>query len=193
MVFDNYNMNAVFVGGNTGEGIVQCILEQSNLTFYHDIFLEDSNGKVTQVDFLVLTNNSIVCIEVKNYNKCVIKGDDDSRIWTACYRSGNRNFLNPINQNDIHVKACHDIFGDDINIYSIIVFPNSCCLRVSCNDLHTSITNITDMWYKLLDIQSYTFKQFNKEKRDYIINTLDKFYKNSVELFDKHQRQHFKK
>lgn len=193
MVFDNYNMNAVFVGGNTGEGIVQCILEQSNLTFYHDIFLEDSNGKVTQVDFLVLTNNSIVCIEVKNYNKCVIKGDDDSRIWTACYRSGNRNFLNPINQNAIHVKACHDIFGDDINIYSIIVFPNSCCLRVSCNDQHTSITNITDMWYKLLDIQSYTFKQFNKERRDYIINTLDKFYKNSVELFDKHQRQHFKK
>lgn len=193
MISDNYNMNAVFVGGNTGEGIVQCILEQSNLTFYHDIFLEDSNGKVTQVDFLVLTNNSIVCIEVKNYNKCVIKGDDDSRIWTACYRSGNRNFLNPINQNAIHVKACSDIFGDDIDIYSIIVFPNSCCLRVSCNDPHTSLTNITDMWYKLLDIQTYPSKQFNKERRDYIINTLDKFYKNSVELFDKHQRQHFRK
>lgn len=193
MISNNGNINAVFVGGNTGEGIVKCILEESNLTFYHDIYLEDGKGRITQIDFLVLTDNSLICVEVKNYNKCVIKGDDSSNIWTACYRSGNRNFLNPINQNAVHMKACEDIFGKDINIYSVIVFPNSCCVRVESNNDRTSITNITDFWYKLIDIQNYGGKRFNKEFKRSIIDKLDYFYKNSVDLFDKHQRQHFKK
>ena len=195
MITNNGNVNAVFVNGNTGEGIVRGVLEQSNLTFYHDIYIESNNGKVTQIDFLVVTDRALVCIEVKNYNKCVIKGDDITDFWTACYRSGTKNFLNPIKQNRAHVNACKGLFDFDIPVYNMVVFANGCSIRTvptSCQD--TSVINISDVWYVLIDIKGNTrYKRFNTEIKKNIVAVFDEFYSRSVELYDKHQEQHFNK
>ena len=185
------NLNAVFVSGNTGEGFVESIIQQTDLPYYHDIYLKGLDGKITQIDFLVVTDRSLVCVEVKNYSKCVIKGDDDVTCWTACYRSGTKNFLNPIKQNKIHTELCKDLFGKDLTVYSVIVFSNNCGIRtVPTEQEYTSVINMTDLWYELIDIKNDTgVKRFKKEYKAEVIDKLDKFYLDSDKLFNEHQSQ----
>lgn len=189
----NGNDNAVFVSGNTGEGVVQSILEQSGMKFYHDLYIKDTSGRVSQIDFLAITGRALVCIEVKNYSKCVIKGDYETLYWTACYRSGNRNFLNPIKQNNAHVNACKSVLGEDLTVINIVVFSNSCNIRIEQpRSNNIGVVNMADLWYSLIDAKSNTsVKRLSKERNDSIVNILDSFDARSEELYAEHQSQHF--
>lgn len=187
------NDNAIFVNGNTGETIVQDILFQAGLTYYHDLFLQDSAGQVTQVDFLAVTKSSLISIEVKTYANCVVKGDENNRYWTICYRSGNRTILNPINQNRIHVTMLKDIFGQHIPCCNIVVFSNGCNLmvdRITLNDVY--VVNMAELWYTLIDLK-FRGKSVSNEDMRNIESVLNGFVVRSSELYSLHQRQHFNK
>ena len=64
---NNNNANAMFVGGNTGESNVNDILLQSHMKYYRNLYIKDKNDNISQIDFLIVTESSVVVIEVKNY------------------------------------------------------------------------------------------------------------------------------
>ena len=184
------NDNAIFIGGNTGEAIVKNVILQSGLRFHSDIYLE-YNDEVTQIDFIIVLNNSLACVEVKNYTKCSIQGDEHSRCWTASYRSGNKPVLNPINQNKKHIEFMKGIFGE-IPIWNITVFSSGCNIHISeITDPLTKVVGLTDLWYILTDLKYSQNRGKLKLDTEKIMSILDSYQSRRSELYKKHQDTHF--
>lgn len=185
------NNNAVFVGGNTGEANVRNLLIQTGYKFYHNIYLEDDKGNLCQIDFLLITDTSIVIIEVKNYTKCVVMGDSKMPRWTACYLRNNKTFNNPIKQNQYHIDIAKNILKkDNLSFWNVVAFPSGCNVRVE-NDLTTNVRviDMSNLWYALIDAKST--RRINAQDRADIIKTLDGFQNRIVELSAKHQKTYF--
>lgn len=186
------NNNAIFVGGNTGESIVNDILLQTNLRFYRNIYLKDNNDNICQIDFLLVTNTSIVVLEVKNYTKCVIKGDEEVQHWTACYMNRKKTFYNPIMQNKSHIDILRRCLNNDsIPIFNYVVFTSSCSVRVDKNlSDRIRVINVSDLWYDLID-SIYTCNELSKNTVNKTIDILNGFNDNSFELSEEHMNKYF--
>ncbi len=123
------------------------IFEPWGAKFVRNCLLAKDNGEKTEIDMLMITPKGIFVFENKDYNGWVFGNSDDEQ-WTATYRGGwNRakkyRFYNPIKQNEGHIKALKKYVGEDIPIYSMIVFGDDCSLKKVTNNssaqiLHTS-------------------------------------------------------
>ncbi len=94
----------------------------------------------TEIDVVAVTNNSLYCIEVKNY-KGYIYGKENDRTWTQVLnRRRKYTFYNPIKQNNGHIQAMKEYLNvEEKMIYPLIVFGNKAnlenvryCLSDSC-------------------------------------------------------------
>ncbi len=84
------------------------------------------NGRMTEIDLLMITSVGFLVFEMKNY-KGTIYGTPEQEKWTQYFRTvSNHRFQNPIHQNSYHVKALQKMYPD-VPIYSIIVFTNPDC------------------------------------------------------------------
>ena len=63
------SMNNMLIGGITGESIINQILHQYGRKFYKNIYLKNAFDSICQIDFLVVSDNSLISIEVKNYQR----------------------------------------------------------------------------------------------------------------------------
>lgn len=188
----SYADNAMFVCGNTGESNVRNLLTYTGDRFYQNIYLESSNGSISQIDFLLVGRSSLVSIEVKSYTRCVIKGDKDGFNWTACYRRGPKTFYNPLMQNERHIKTLRECIGSvNVPIWNIVVFSNGCNIRVNgAEGEFYSVIDMSELWYRLSDINNYG-KSMKSEERDAITQMLDSFVVRTYELSEKHKATHF--
>lgn len=90
------------------------------------------DGKTTEIDLLMIHETGIYVFEVKNY-KGTIYGDMDGKRWTQYFRTvKNNTFLNPVLQNEYHIRALHKL-GMNQPMYSAIVFTNQAC-QLKIND-----------------------------------------------------------
>ncbi len=73
------------------------------ITVYHDLYLQNRNGRSTQIDVALATKVGIIVFEVKDYSGWIY-GSVNQMNWTQvlAYRKEKHRFYNPILQNQRH-------------------------------------------------------------------------------------------
>ena len=95
---------------------------------FHDIYLNNGNGKYSQIDLVVATKVGIVVFEIKEYSGWIF-GSENQINWTQILAYGKQKykFYNPILQNKKHVEDLKKFYHfDGIPIFSMIVFFGDC-------------------------------------------------------------------
>lgn len=87
----------------------------------NDVFLSSRDG-VTQVDHIAKVGNAIVVIETKNY-KGLMYGRKWDNEWRQVFRRG-KSFpaVNPVRQNDGHIKSVKAIVGEHVDVRGVVIF-----------------------------------------------------------------------
>lgn len=108
---------------------------------FNDLLLVNGNY-TTQIDHLILSRFGIFVIETKNYHG-KIYGNDNMEYWkqylpAVGYRRTGRTqehqLRNPVWQNEGHIKTLRRlVFGNDVPIIGILVFPSSADLCGTVN------------------------------------------------------------
>ena len=94
-----------------------------------NVYLPAKEGETSELDVIYITQKGIFIFESKNFSGWIF-GDEKSRQWTASLPNGYKNhFYNPIMQNRTHLKWMHKFVGDDIPLFSIVVFSERCELK----------------------------------------------------------------
>lgn len=97
---------------------------------FHDLYLEHSKGKFTQIDVVVIMHNGIIVFEDKDYSGWLF-GSGNQEYWTQVlnYGSEKNRFYNPVKQNKSHVQHLRDAIGNDSTIFSCVIFHGNCVLK----------------------------------------------------------------
>lgn len=127
-----------------------------------NVYLPKDNDETSELDVVFITQKGIFVFESKNYSGWIF-GDEKEKYWTAMLPNKQKNqFYNPIMQNKTHLKWMRSFVGDEIPLFSIIVFSERCELKkvtVYSEDVkvikrdHTYAT-VRSIWDKNPDIVS---------------------------------------
>ena len=134
--------------------------------FLFNCYLPKENNQTAEIDIILLTLNGIIVFESKNYRGWIY-GNENQKLWTQTLPAGNKiqkeQFFNPIMQNKSHIKVLKNFIGNDIPIYSIIVFSNDCKLKnITASDPMTEIIRLeylTSTTMHLLNLQPNSLTQ----------------------------------
>ncbi len=140
-----------------------------------NVYLPKDNGETSEVDVIFITQKGIFVFESKNYSGWIF-GDEKGKSWTAMLPNKQKNqFYNPIMQNRTHLKWMRNYVGDDVPLFSIIVFSERCELKkvsVLSEDIKVikrdkTYATVRDIWEKNPDALS-------DEKIDELYEKLEK-------------------
>jgi predicted RNA-binding Zn-ribbon protein involved in translation (DUF1610 family) len=94
-----------------------------------NVYVPKENGETSEIDVIYITQKGIFVFESKNYSGWIF-GDEKSQYWMAMLPNKIKNqFYNPIKQNRTHLKWLGRYLGDDIPLFSLIVFSERCELK----------------------------------------------------------------
>lgn len=136
-VSGNHFLKVASDKGVYGEFLLFSLLEKlpGNNKLLTNIFLPTKDGKTTEIDVVMLNCTGIYVFESKNYGGWIF-GDETSKYWTQMFKGGKKiKFLNPIWQNQGHIKALQRELKDVSPgyYYSYIVFGERCELKKVLN------------------------------------------------------------
>lgn len=104
-----------------------------------NLYVPKDNGETSEIDLVYITQKGIFVFESKNYSGWIF-GDEASQYWTVSLPSGQKNrFYNPIKQNRTHLKWLRRFVGEQVPLFSVIVFSERCELKkvaVESPDVH---------------------------------------------------------
>lgn len=108
-------------------------LEKEGARFLFNVYIPTEAGETTEIDILLLTRNGIFVIESKNYSGWIF-GSETQKNWCQTLPAGKGKsrksyFYNPVMQNQSHIKHLKSFLGEEIPMYSIIVFSQRCTLK----------------------------------------------------------------
>lgn len=139
--------------GDWGEKMVSSFLEDldcEDYRVYNDLLVRNGNY-TTQVDHIVISRYGVFVLETKNVHGKVY-GGGNAEFWkqylpdTGYKRYGftqEHQFRNPIWQNDGHIKTLRRlVFGNDIPIYGIVVFPSDTDINVTAEQPVLDMYNV---------------------------------------------------
>ena len=146
--------------GDYGEKRVSSFLEDldcEDYRVYNDLLVR--NGKyTTQIDHIVISRYGVFVLETKNVHGKVY-GGGNAEFWKQYLpdigykRYGftqEHQLRNPIWQNEGHIKTLRRlVFGNDIPVYGIVVFPNNVDLMI------TADKPVLHMWEVVPFIKQY--------------------------------------
>lgn len=85
------------------------IIDKENI--FVNVYLDNINTDLTEVDMIAISNNGVYVFEVKNY-RGYIYGSQNDRYWTQVFhRNSKFQFFNPLRQNYAHIKAVENILN----------------------------------------------------------------------------------
>ena len=94
-----------------------------------NVYIPKDNGETSEIDVMYITQKGIFVFESKNYSGWIF-GDEKGQYWTVMLPNRQKNrFYNPIKQNATHIKWLQKYIGDDVPLFSIIVFSERCELK----------------------------------------------------------------
>lgn len=133
--------------GNFGEFQVQHQLKKSSFIdaehhLINNLVLLDKNNKTTEIDHIEIRHNGIFVIETKNYSGLIF-GKEKEQYWTQVKYRYQRQFLNPLMQNNYHIHCLNKILKYRYKINSIVVFTQN-------NAPKSKIDNVLNL-YQLRD------------------------------------------
>lgn len=125
-----------FDKGKYGEYLIFKYLknfEEKGARFLFNAFLPKENGKTTEIDVLMICSMGIFVFESKNYGGWIF-GSETQKNWYQTFPKGRGKshkeiFYNPIMQNESHIKALNNFFGEQLPTKSIITFSERCTLK----------------------------------------------------------------
>ena len=177
--------------GSFGEMIVNNTAKlkrykEANCKLYKDVYI-DGPDRVNQIDHIFILKTGIFLIETKMFSKGRIIGEDDDEIWVNSYDGYKTPFLNPIIQNQSHLRALRKLLGDSYEIIPLVVFawnnkPKTC--------KNPYVLNYREFVNYPLEYKSN--KELSEEDIAHICHLLDENIKNKKELKKKHIEQMIK-
>lgn len=163
------------IKGKFGEQLVESILNTlgDEYLVLNDLLIRTSSNKTSQIDHMIISPYGIFVIETKYY-RGLICGNKEEKQWSQYLNHGSQkyNFLNPIMQNESHIKVVKNTiinsYGNDLNlpIVSIVTFSKIATLSDYILDNNLAI------YYS--EIPNFIFN-FGKEKK-IEINTVKDIY-----------------
>jgi len=158
------------------------------------------NNLYTKIDLILINTKGIYVFEYKSFNG-IISGKQKSKYWNQLIKNDKRKFLNPIDENDSHIKTLKNIFNienDNKNLFkSYILFNDSNKTNLEkIRYKESSILKVInkDNLIDILSIDNRTTKSLlSKEQVDYIFKNLQKYTiidknKNYVDEFFYHNK-----
>ncbi|MBN2951166.1 MAG: NERD domain-containing protein [Holdemanella sp.] len=133
-LLDKYIFNAEWLGRH-GEKLTERELKFVRLLgrdgkILRNVYVPKENGETSEIDVLYITQKGIFVIESKNYSGWIF-GSEKNYQWTVSLPNGLKNKLyNPIKQNQTHIKWLQKYVGEDVPLFSIIVFSERCTLKI---------------------------------------------------------------
>ncbi|QUW23010.1 NERD domain-containing protein [Sporosarcina sp. Marseille-Q4063] len=121
------------IKGVIGEGVSRLFfmgLDTNEYKVLHNITLQNSQGKTTQIDHIIVSIYGIFVVETKNYQGWIY-GNEIDRQWTQVIYKKRQQFYNPIKQNQGHIRALKGMLPEYKNIpfISIINFSPKATLK----------------------------------------------------------------
>ena len=125
-----------------------------------NVYLPKDNGETSEVDVIFITQKGIFVFESKNYSGWIF-GDEKNKNWTAMLPNRQKNqFYNPILQNKTPMKWMGNYVGEDVPLFSIIVFSERCELKkvtVESSDVKVikrdrTYATVRDIWDRSPDV-----------------------------------------
>lgn len=93
-----------------------------------NVYLPKYNGETSEIDVAYITQKGIFVFESKNYSGWIF-GNERNEYWTVTLFNEKNQFYNPVLQNRTHLKWMKEFVGEDIPLFSIIVFSERCELK----------------------------------------------------------------
>ena len=154
------------IKGKAGELMVSSLLRRLDRNQYkiiNNLYLQSRYGS-TQIDHLIISVYGIFVIETKNFNGW-IHGNENSQFWKQTFYNTKKQFLNPIRQNNSHIKFLKGVMENFrwVPYHSIVVFTGQGELR--------NIYASTPVIYKKQLIK--TIKQYDTPKLS--LDQMDKY------------------
>lgn len=149
------------VKGFLGEYNVRFHLRHEKYILYNLVLGTD---KKTQIDHILINSKGVFVIETKNYAG-LIKGTETDFYWKQYIQGEEKEFYNPIKQNEYHINMLKErLKSIDIPYHSIIAFSKKAKLAVISktkviyiNDLSETIQN-TKSTYVSDDLQASVYE-----------------------------------
>lgn len=128
--------------GDAGEAIISTLINEIKDEQYliDNLILLGDNDISHQFDHILIRHNGVFIIETKNYYG-KINGNIDDIYWTKTFLNKGKTkvekFMNPVKQNNAHIRYLKKILGRDIPFINFVVFVH--------NDVsHLGIYTVTD-------------------------------------------------
>lgn len=173
--------------GEYGEMIVNSIIKlkvfgDQERYLIKDLYIEDDRG-VHQIDHIFIFKNGVFVVETKMFGGKIL-GKEDDQVWTAYYSPKETiPFVNPLKQNESHIRALKYKFKDMFDFQSVIVFPNN-NKPLGCPD---NVLNFKELKHYFLDYKPK--KELSSEEMQYLKGALEDIAKNRKELRAKHREK----
>lgn len=131
---------------------------------FNDFTFMDENGYSTNIDHIIICEGGIFIIETKSL-KGIIYGNDNNEVWYQEKWQENKEFYNPVNQNQGHINHLKRMMGyNPPKLISMIIFS-----------LADSIDNIDSKYvYDINSAYNYIVECINKN--NYPKYLIDKTY-----------------
>lgn len=162
-------------------------------------YIPKDNGEFSEIDVLYITQKGIFVLESKNYSGWIF-GSEKNQYWTVMLSNQEKEKLyNPIKQNKTHIKWLGKYVGEDIPLFSIIVFSERCELKkieVESTDVKVvkrdrTYAAIRDIWNEKPDVLDETqvevlYEKLKKltnadaNKKQQHIDTINQKYHNEI-------------
>lgn len=117
--------------GKYGEYLTyKCLrhFENNGGKFLFNIYIPKENNETTEIDVLLICSKGLFVFESKNYSGWIL-GNETQKNWTQIIYDNKYCFYNPIMQNTSHIKHLKNLVGENVPMWSIIVFSDRCTLK----------------------------------------------------------------
>ena len=174
------------IKGYIGEKTVALLLATLDKKKYQTIndLIIKIEGESTQIDHVVVSNYGIFVIETKNYKGWIV-GHEYDNYWKQVIYKEKNNFLNPIKQNEYHVKflkGALKIFPQ-VKYYPIVSFASGADIKVN------TTRDVVHEEFLLRTITKYQTEIISDDLK----NKIFAYLKSIREMNAKYKKEHVKK
>ena len=106
-------------------------LLQDNEFIFKNVLIPAGNGKMSELDCVLVTRKGLFCIEVKNWSG-TIKGGNTDEIWRqdfSKYKRPQKEHQNPVIQNHKHCDTLIKLLKFKYSVFNIVIFLSQSNLR----------------------------------------------------------------
>lgn len=154
-------------------------LEKDGGKFLFNIYLKKDEEKTTEVDVLLIHKKGIFVFESKNYSGWIF-GNERQKNWVQTLPQGKGKkalktyFLNPIAQNSLHIKALKNVIGEELPVYSVVVFSERCTLKdIKVTDSNIPVIKRQNVLQTIKTLSTGTDRNLSAEE---IVNVYTQLY-----------------